>query len=99
MASPRHPPETDRQAKAILGIAVDLSDESAFAVKWSVQNYLRPGDTVILIHAFVRPVSCTELIGVRLIDHTVKDTDEEGKKKLDSDFDAFTIARLPAVET
>ena len=38
-----------------IAIAVDLSDESAFAVKWAVQNYLRPGDTVVLLH--VRPTS------------------------------------------
>ncbi|KAJ6859592.1 hypothetical protein NC652_041772 [Populus alba x Populus x berolinensis] len=31
-----------------VAIAVDLSDESAYAVKWAVQNYLRPGDAVIL---------------------------------------------------
>ncbi|RLN23828.1 hypothetical protein C2845_PM07G25150 [Panicum miliaceum] len=38
-----------------IAIAVDLSDESAFAVKWAVQNYLRPGDAVVLLH--VRPTS------------------------------------------
>ncbi|KAL3509560.1 hypothetical protein ACH5RR_028961 [Cinchona calisaya] len=38
-----------------IAIAVDLSDESAFAVKWAVQNYLRPGDAVILLH--IRPTS------------------------------------------
>ncbi|CAL5062255.1 unnamed protein product [Urochloa decumbens] len=27
-----------------IAIAVDLSDESAYAVRWSVANYLRPGD-------------------------------------------------------
>lgn len=29
-----------------IAIAVDLSDESAYAVKWAVANYLRPGDQV-----------------------------------------------------
>ncbi|XP_062106218.1 universal stress protein PHOS32-like [Humulus lupulus] len=38
-----------------IAIAVDLSDESAYAVRWAVQNYLRPGDAVILLH--VRPTS------------------------------------------
>ncbi|KAH6785589.1 hypothetical protein C2S51_038044 [Perilla frutescens var. frutescens] len=33
-----------------IAIAVDLSDESAFAVKWAADNYIRPGDTVILLH-------------------------------------------------
>ncbi|KAJ6292438.1 hypothetical protein OIU78_024585 [Salix suchowensis] len=32
-------PTTGAQRR--IGIAVDLSDESAFAVKWAVQNYLR----------------------------------------------------------
>ncbi|MBA0843194.1 hypothetical protein Goarm_000405 [Gossypium armourianum] len=42
-------------AQRRIAIAVDLSDESAYAVRWSVQNYLRPGDAVILLH--VRPTS------------------------------------------
>ena len=36
-----------------IAIAVDLSDESANAIKWAVQNYLHPGDAVVLLH--VRP--------------------------------------------
>jgi nucleotide-binding universal stress UspA family protein len=38
-----------------VAIAVDLSDESAYAVRWAVANYLRPSDTVILLH--VQPTS------------------------------------------
>jgi len=38
-----------------IAIAVDLSDESAYAVRWAIANYLRPGDAVILLH--VRPTS------------------------------------------
>ncbi|KAL0319719.1 UNVERIFIED_CONTAM: Universal stress protein PHOS32 [Sesamum radiatum] len=33
-----------------IAIAVDLSNESAYAVKWAVENYVRPGDTVTLVH-------------------------------------------------
>ncbi|XP_047940846.1 universal stress protein PHOS32-like [Salvia hispanica] len=33
-----------------IAIAVDLSAESAFAVRWAADNYIRPGDTVILLH-------------------------------------------------
>ncbi|XP_019190028.1 PREDICTED: universal stress protein PHOS32-like [Ipomoea nil] len=33
-----------------VAIAVDLSDESAFAVRWAVRHYLRPGDGVVLLH-------------------------------------------------
>ncbi|KAJ0101631.1 hypothetical protein Patl1_04513 [Pistacia atlantica] len=42
-------------ARRKIGVAVDLSDESAFAVRWAVDNYLRPGDGVVLIH--VSPTS------------------------------------------
>ncbi|KAH9615763.1 hypothetical protein KSS87_022963 [Heliosperma pusillum] len=38
-----------------IAIAVDLSDESAFAVNWAVDHYIRPGDAVVLLH--VRPTS------------------------------------------
>ncbi|XP_076940878.1 universal stress protein PHOS32-like [Bidens hawaiensis] len=57
-ASPRFPksntltPGTQHRKVAI---AVDLSDESAYAVNWAVQNYLRPDDSVILLH--VSPTS------------------------------------------
>ncbi|CAM8984633.1 unnamed protein product [Rhodiola kirilowii] len=78
-------------AQRKIGIAVDLSDESAFAVKWAVQNYLRPGDAVILIH--VRPTSVLYGADWGSVDHTVKESDEEGKKKLESDFDAFTTGK------
>ncbi|KAL0405639.1 UNVERIFIED_CONTAM: Universal stress protein PHOS32 [Sesamum latifolium] len=30
--------------------SVDLSNESAYAVNWAVENYVRPGDTVTLVH-------------------------------------------------
>ncbi|XP_011079191.2 universal stress protein PHOS32-like [Sesamum indicum] len=33
-----------------IAIAVDLSNESAYAVKWAVENYVRPSDTVTLVH-------------------------------------------------
>ncbi|KAM7271096.1 hypothetical protein ACFE04_030310 [Oxalis oulophora] len=43
------------QTNRKIAIAVDLSDESAYAVKWAVNNYLKPGDTVVLLH--VRPTT------------------------------------------
>ncbi|KAJ8763664.1 hypothetical protein K2173_003136 [Erythroxylum novogranatense] len=42
-------------ARRKIGVAVDLSDESAYAVRWAVNHYIRPGDAVILLH--VRPTS------------------------------------------
>ncbi|OVA07967.1 Universal stress protein A [Macleaya cordata] len=74
-------------AQRKIAIAVDLSDESAYAVKWAVQNYLRPGDAVILLH--VRPTSVLYGADWGSIDLSV-DTDEESQQKLEDDFDAFT---------
>ncbi|CAL1352756.1 unnamed protein product [Linum trigynum] len=65
-SSPRHPhhhhhhhhsvaPTPTAGARRKIGVAVDLSDESAYAVKWAVDHYLRPGDAVILLH--VSPTS------------------------------------------
>ncbi|XP_015881008.1 universal stress protein PHOS32 isoform X1 [Ziziphus jujuba] len=80
-----------------IAIAVDLSDESAFAVRWAVQNYLRPGDAVILLH--VRPTSvlygadwgCVDLsLGNSGSVSSDANTTEESKRKLEDDFDTFT---------
>ncbi|MED6170293.1 Universal stress protein phos34 [Stylosanthes scabra] len=58
-ASPRHHPSSavsaatptpTAGARRKIGVAVDLSDESAYAVRWAVQQYIRPGDAVILLH-------------------------------------------------
>ncbi|XP_023929284.1 universal stress protein PHOS32 [Quercus suber] len=61
-ASPRHhssgvgaTPTPTAGARRKIGVAVDLSDESAYAVRWAVHHYLRPGDAVILLH--VSPTS------------------------------------------
>lgn len=49
-SSPRFRPPAASPANRRIAIAVDLSNESAYAVEWAVQNYLRPGDTVTLVH-------------------------------------------------
>ncbi|XP_076884135.1 universal stress protein PHOS32-like [Bidens hawaiensis] len=58
-SSPRFPKPTTTTltpgSQRKVAIAVDLSDESAYAVNWAVQNYLRPDDHVILLH--VSPTS------------------------------------------
>jgi len=74
-----------------IAIAVDLSDESAFAVKWAVANYLRPGDNVILLH--VRPTSVLYGADWGAIDLSVDNSDEESHQKLEDDFDAFTSSK------
>ncbi|KAM0838667.1 hypothetical protein ACQ4PT_060829 [Festuca glaucescens] len=86
-----------------IGIAVDLSDESAYAVRWAVQNYLRPGDAVVLLH--VRPTSVLYgadwgSIPVSVADDADADADaeeapsaEELQKKREEDFDTFTSTK------
>ncbi|XP_059292812.1 universal stress protein PHOS32 [Lycium ferocissimum] len=87
-ASPRFPSTSGTNRK--IAIAVDLSDESAYAVKWAVQNYLRPGDSVILLH--VRPTSVLYGADWGAIDVSVDNTpdNEESQQKLEDDFDNFT---------
>lgn len=91
-ASPRFPPGTPTSgAQRKIAIAVDLSDESAFAVKWAVQNYLRPGDAVILLH--VRPTSVLYGADWGAIDLSVDTADEKSQQKLEDDFDNFTTSK------
>lgn len=91
-ASPRFPSGTPTSgAQRKIAIAVDLSDESAFAVKWAVQNYLRPGDAVILLH--VRPTSVLYGADWGAIDVSVDTTNEESQQKLEDDFDNFTTSK------
>lgn len=71
-----------------IAIAVDLSDESAYAVKWAVSNYLRPGDGVILLH--VRPTSV--LYGADWGSTVLSDTDSD-PSKLEAEFDQFTTSK------
>ena len=42
--------QSDTSGGRSIAIAVDLSNESAYAVKWARDNYLRPADKVC--HAF-----------------------------------------------
>jgi len=89
--SPRFALTTGSQRK--IAIAVDLSDESAYAVRWAVQNYLRPGDAVILLH--VRPTSVLYGADWGSVDLSVAEEggDEESRRKLEDDFDNFTATK------
>ncbi|KAK9064219.1 hypothetical protein SSX86_015599 [Deinandra increscens subsp. villosa] len=89
-ASPRFPKSGTLTAGTHrkVAIAVDLSDESAYAVNWAVQNYLRPGDAVILLH--VRPTSVLYGADWGVVEAA---TDEESQQKLEDDFDAFTTTK------
>ncbi|XP_073140983.1 universal stress protein PHOS34-like [Henckelia pumila] len=99
-SSPRFPPPTTplstetptANAQRKIGIAVDLSDESALAVKWAVHNYIRPGDAVILVH--VRPTSVLYGADWGSVDLSIVETgNEESQRKLEDDFDAFTTSK------
>ena len=99
-SSPRFPPPTTpsstetptANAQRKIGIAVDLSDESAFAVKWAVHHYLRPGDAVILVH--VRPTSVLYGADWGSVDLSIVDAENEvSQQKLEDDFDTFTTTK------
>ncbi|EEE67375.1 hypothetical protein OsJ_24676 [Oryza sativa Japonica Group] len=88
-----------------IAIAVDLSDESAYAVRWAVANYLRPGDAVILLH--VRPTSVLYGADWGSVDLSLpaanpnpsgdppsaEDDAEAAARKMEDDFDAFTASK------
>eukprot|EP00244_Chara_vulgaris_P007329 TRINITY_DN2747_c0_g1_i1.p1 TRINITY_DN2747_c0_g1~~TRINITY_DN2747_c0_g1_i1.p1 ORF type:complete len:187 (-),score=30.27 TRINITY_DN2747_c0_g1_i1:298-858(-) len=73
-----------------IAIAVDLSDESAHAVKWAVDNYLRPADQVVILH--VRPTSV--LYGADWgASEAALAADKEARNKLEEEFDTFTSTK------
>ncbi|KAL4327924.1 hypothetical protein AHAS_Ahas13G0148700 [Arachis hypogaea] len=89
-SSPVLSPLADSQRK--IAIAVDLSDESAYAVKWAVQNYLRPGDAVILLH--VRPTSVLYGADWGSDAGATAEPGEESRRKLEEDFVSFTSSKV-----
>ncbi|WRX28963.1 UspA - like 10 [Theobroma cacao] len=94
-SSPHHPTSTATPtagARRKIGVAVDLSEESAFAVHWSVQNYIRPGDAVILLH--VSPTSVLFGADWGPLPHTPQTPETpQSQKQLEDDFDAFTASK------
>ncbi|KAJ1291341.1 hypothetical protein BS78_02G309400 [Paspalum vaginatum] len=81
-----------------IAIAVDLSDDSAYAVSWAVANYLRPGDAVILLH--VRPTSVLYGADWGAVDVSLPnpsgDGDEDSEaaaRRIEDDIDAFTASK------
>ncbi|KAL9244433.1 hypothetical protein vseg_018209 [Gypsophila vaccaria] len=86
--SPRLPTTSKSTTTARkIGIPVDLSDESAYAVSWAVHNYLRPGDAVTLIH--VRPTSVLYGADWGSTHFTSSATDE--------DFDSLTAGKIAEI--
>ncbi|KAJ6860610.1 universal stress protein PHOS32-like isoform X5 [Populus alba x Populus x berolinensis] len=82
-------------AQRRIGIAVDLSDESASAVKWAVQNYLRSGDAVILVHVSPTNVLYGADWGSLSIkeNYNLDDQNEENQQKIEEDFNLFTSTK------
>ncbi|MCO5598335.1 hypothetical protein L7F22_052428 [Adiantum nelumboides] len=64
-----------------VAVAVDLSDESAFAVKWTVANYLRPDDSVILLH--VQPTNVLYGADWGAMEQSIDTSDEEMQQTFD----------------
>ncbi|OMO99878.1 UspA [Corchorus olitorius] len=94
-----------------IAITVDLSDESAYTVRWAVHSYLRPGDTVILLH--VCPTSVlygADWGSIKLqITHNstsnnenttamaAKQSDKESQQKLENGFHIFTTTKANSI--
>ncbi|KAJ0246200.1 Universal stress protein PHOS32 [Hirschfeldia incana] len=79
-------------ARRKIGVAIDLSEESAYAVRWAVDHYIRPGDAVVLLH--VSPTSV--LFGADwgpLPLKTPSDQDQD-QQPSQEDFDAFTASKV-----
>eukprot|EP00271_Cylindrocystis_brebissonii_P000236 TRINITY_DN10283_c0_g1_i1.p1 TRINITY_DN10283_c0_g1~~TRINITY_DN10283_c0_g1_i1.p1 ORF type:complete len:193 (-),score=35.15 TRINITY_DN10283_c0_g1_i1:994-1572(-) len=86
MSTPPHTPKSGRR----IAIAVDLSDESAHAVRWAVQNYLRPDDQVIVLH--VRPTSVLYGADWGASDAALA-ASPDATQKMEDEYDAFTISK------
>ncbi|KAI5067025.1 hypothetical protein GOP47_0017553 [Adiantum capillus-veneris] len=71
-----------------VAIAVDLSDESAYAVRWAVANYLRPDDSVILLH--VQPTNVLYGADWGAMEQSIDTSDDESKERLEKSFDTLT---------
>ncbi|CAN7115018.1 universal stress protein PHOS32 [Brassica rapa] len=78
-------------ARRKIGVAIDLSCESAFAVRWAVDHYIRPGDAVVLLH--VSPTSV--LYGADWGPLPLKaPQDPPSLQPSQEDFDAFTSSKV-----
>ncbi|MCO5575098.1 hypothetical protein L7F22_028895 [Adiantum nelumboides] len=81
--------------KRKVAIAVDLSDESAYAVQWAVANYLRPDDSVVVLH--VQATSILYGADWGATDQSVDTSDEEAQQTIESNFDTITSNKVAAL--
>ncbi|KAL0698302.1 hypothetical protein Bca4012_054424 [Brassica carinata] len=83
-------------ARRKIGVAVDLSEESSFAVRWAVDHYIRPGDAVVILH--VSPTSV--LFGADWGPLPLQTQPPPGsnhqpqQQPSQEDFDAFTTSKV-----
>lgn len=91
--TPTATPTPTSLARRKIGVAVDLSDESAFAVRWAVHHYLRPGDAVILVHVSPTSVLFGADWGPLPQNDSENSTNKEHQKQLEDDFDTFTATK------
>ncbi|CAF1895824.1 universal stress protein PHOS32 [Brassica napus] len=77
-------------ARRKIGVAIDLSEESAYAVRWAVDHYIRPGDAVVLLH--VSPTSV--LFGADWGPLPLKTQENPSDQPSQEDFDAFTASKV-----
>ncbi|GMJ06449.1 hypothetical protein like AT1G11360 [Hibiscus trionum] len=99
LASLRSTPIPTAGANRRIAIAVDLSEESAYAVRWAVQNYLRPGDAVVLLHVCPTSVLYGADWGSIQLQITPNSktkhenaagcSDEESQQRIEGEFDIF----------
>uniref|UniRef100_A0A1J3EGA9 UspA domain-containing protein n=1 Tax=Noccaea caerulescens TaxID=107243 RepID=A0A1J3EGA9_NOCCA len=85
-------------ARRKIGVAVDLSEESAFAVRWAVDHYIRPGDAVVILHVSPTSVLFGADWGPLPLTQppSVADPVAPGQQPQPSqeDFDAFTSSKV-----
>ncbi|XP_039054462.1 universal stress protein PHOS32-like isoform X2 [Hibiscus syriacus] len=95
-SSPHHPTSTATPtagSRRKIGVAVDLSEESAFAVRWAVQDYIRAEDAVLLLH--VSPTSVLYGADWGPLPHSPQSPGTpQSQKQLEDDFDAFTASMV-----
>ncbi|CAN8252829.1 unnamed protein product [Cochlearia groenlandica] len=96
-STPSATPTPTAGARRKIGVAVDLSEESAFAVRWAVDDYIRPGDAVVLLH--VSPTSV--LYGadwgplpLKSQSQTQDPSNQSQQQPSQEDFDAFTSSKV-----
>ncbi|KAJ0263201.1 Universal stress protein PHOS34 [Hirschfeldia incana] len=85
-------------ARRKIGVAVDLSEESSFAVRWAVDHYIRPGDAVVILHVSPTSVLFGADWGPLPLQtpqpHSPAETLDQLPRPSQEDFDAYTSAKV-----